>query len=213
MSATAPVVSPIFFSPVSHFPIQMPSIVMNEKTLHSETVFNGLIFDLERHEVELDDGTLSQRDVVRHGGAVGVLARKSDGTHLFVRQYRKAIEQVTLEIVAGTLEAGEDPELCAHRELQEETGYTARTLEYLGTVHPSPGFLSEEIRIYFAEVEDEAGPQSLDEDERVEPVIMSTADFDSEIAAGRIKDSKTLSAWLFYRMKIDPWVGSSKVTG
>ena len=110
---------------------------MLEKTISSEVIFKGLIYDIERIAVELDDGTRSNRDILRHPGAVGVIARKpEDGRFAFVRQYRKAIEQVTLECVAGTLEPGEDPKICAARELAEETGYQAGELIHLGRLCP-----------------------------------------------------------------------------
>ena len=174
---------------------------MLEKTVKSETMFKGLIFDVERIDIEMPDGRLSRRDVIRHAGAVGVIARKPDeGKFVFVRQYRKAIEQVTLECVAGTLEPNENPMVCAARELAEETGYESGELIRLGQCCPSPGYLDEKIELYYTEIVG-VGHGEQDEDENCEPVELTAAEIDAAIDAGDIVDSKTLSAWLLYRRK------------
>lgn len=97
-----------------------------EKPLTEETTWTGRIFSISRLNVELPDGREAVRDVVRHCGAVAVVALTDDGRICLVRQYRTAIDRVTVEIPAGKLDPGEDPLDCAHRELLEETGYTAR---------------------------------------------------------------------------------------
>jgi ADP-ribose pyrophosphatase len=175
---------------------------MLEKTVKSEIAYKGLIFDVERIDIELDDGTASKRDVIRHNGAVGVVARKPDGNFVFVKQYRKAIEQITLECVAGTLEKGEDPVVCAERELAEETGYQAGELIHLGRVCPSPGYLDEKIEIFYTEITGTVQAEQ-DEDEHCEPIELSWQEIESAIDSGEIIDSKTLAAWLMFLRKID----------
>ena len=166
-------------------------------------IFDGRIFTVERHEVRLPDGGESIRDIIRHPGAVGVVARKPNGRFVFVRQYRKAIEAVTLECVAGTLDPDESPEICARRELEEETGYRAANLEHIGRVHPSPGYIEERIELYFAEIDPEPGTPHSDEDENVEPVELTADEITTAICNGEITDSKTVAAWLLYEKKID----------
>ena len=171
---------------------------MNERTLSQETLFDGRIFRVERHQVELPDGQVSVRDVIRHPGAVGVVARTPGGRFVMVRQYRKAIEALTTEIVAGTLDPDETPETCARRELEEETGRRARSMEFLGVIHPSPGYVEERIHLFFAELEPDLGDTGLDEDEFVEAFECGADEIRAMILDGRITDSKTVAAWWFF---------------
>ena len=173
---------------------------MNEETIASKTVFEGRIFNLERVHIRLPDGRTSYRDVIRHPGAVALVVRhQATGEYLFIRQYRKAAEQQFVEIVAGTLEAGEDIALCAERELLEEGGFAPVVLEHFGALYPSPGYLSERIELFYAEVTGEPDPLALDEDEQLEPFWQSAEAFEVDVAEGRILDAKTLGAWLRFR--------------
>jgi ADP-ribose pyrophosphatase len=174
---------------------------MIEKTLNSEIVFDGLIFDVERLEIGREDGSRSARDVIRHHGAVALVTRKPDGQYVFVRQYRKAVEQMMLEIVAGTLEKGEDPVDCAKRELLEETGYIADEITHLGAIYPSPGYVDEKIDLYFAPVTGE-GLGVPDADERLEPLEMNHAEVEAAITEGTFTDAKSLAAWMLYCRKV-----------
>ena len=161
-----------------------------------------LVLRVESVEVELDSGVRSVREIVRHPGAAVVLAQLDDGRFVFVRQYRKAIEQATLEVVAGTLHPGEDPAACAHRELREESGYTARELIKLGVVLPAPGYTTERLHTYFARLDGKQGDLQTDHDEQVQVVYLTAADVERKLAAGEIEDAKTLSAWLLYKTRI-----------
>lgn len=173
---------------------------MEEKTLSKWDIWTGRIFHLERHEVSLPDGQTSVRDIIRHPGAVGVVARTPEGKFLMVRQYRKAIEEITVEIVAGGLDhPDEDPEACARRELLEETGRRARSMQHLGRIYPTPGYVDEKIELYFAELEPTSTEASPDEDEFVEAFECSEDEVERMIEANEIIDSKTLSAWLLFR--------------
>lgn len=175
---------------------------MNEETISKETLIEGLIFNLERHVVSLPNGATSKRDVIRHPGAIGVVAQTPSGDFLMVRQYRKAIEQITVEVVAGTLDPGEESLVTAHRELREETGRIAKTMVPIGTIHPSPGYIEERIDLFFAELSDEIDETSMDDDEFVEAFECSADEVRRMLLDGEITDSKTVSAWWFYENRI-----------
>lgn len=171
---------------------------MYERTTETERVFSGRVLGLELLDVELDNGSSSRREIVRHNGAIGAVCRMSDGRFLFVRQFRKAIEDYCFEIVAGTLEPGEDVRDCALREIREETGYGVRDLVRLGKIVPAPGYSDEYIHIFYAELEPDGGGQSLDDGEHVYLLPLARAQFEKMIAAGEVTDSKTLAAWLLF---------------
>jgi len=110
------------------------------------------------------------------------------------------MERICFEVVAGNCDPGEPEEVSAARELQEETGYAAISLELLGPVYPSVGYCTERIDVYFAEIE-EKGSTSFDEDEKIESVILTEAEMDEMIRTGQIADAKTLAAWMLYKAK------------
>lgn len=172
---------------------------LTETSLHSERLFDGIVFNVDRIDVRLADRTESRRDIVRHAGGVGVLARTPRGTFLLVRQYRKAVEEHVLEIVAGMREPGEDAAVTGRRELTEETGYTAISMTSLGRSYASPGYTDEIVHLFFAETSEDSGDPRLDHDERLELVEMSEAEVQAAVDAGGIVDSKTLVAWYRYR--------------
>lgn len=161
-------------------------------------MFEGRLISLETQDIELEDGTRSYREIVRHPGAVAILAQRPDGRFLFVTQYRKAVEKEMLEMVAGTLEPGEEEEPAARRELLEETGYAAKRLTRLGTLFPSPGYVDERIAIFLADTEDQAGAMTPDEDERIELVPLTRKEITEAIFRNDITDAKTLGTWAMF---------------
>lgn len=182
--------------------LQRVSSDMKEKTLTKRTAFDGRVLHLEVHDIELEDGSRSIREIIRHPGAVGLVVRHTDGRYLFVRQFRKAVEDYRLEIVAGIREAGEPAMEAAERELREETGYSAPDLTPLGALNASPGYTSEHIELFYAEVTGEPDELMMDPDERVETVALTESDVLERIRSGRILDSKTLAAWLLYEKRM-----------
>ncbi len=170
-----------------------------EKTLTSKFVFEGKIVRLEIQDVELEDGRTAYRELVRHKGAIGVLARTPEGRFLFVRQFRKPVEALMTEVVAGILEAGEEPEDAARRELREETGRTALRLVHLGTLFASPGYVDERIEAYYADVGGDVEALDPDEDERIDVLSFTMDEVERMIASNELRDAKTLAMWAMYR--------------
>ncbi len=172
-----------------------------EKTLRRRIVFSGRILTLELLQVELASGVRSRREIIRHPGAVVVLARLPDGRFVLVRQFRKALERVLVEAVAGTLEPGERPASAARRELLEETGYRATRLVRLGRLAAAPGYCDEELYAYYADLDQMPQTPATDADEATQVVRLSPAAFEHAIRSGRICDAKTLAVSLLWRMR------------
>lgn len=171
-----------------------------EKTLKCERKYTGKIINVDLIDIELPDGRRSKREVVRHGAAVGILARRPDGKFVFVKQYRKAAEEALIEVIAGGLEPGEEPIEGAKRETAEETGYEVTSIKFLTTIICTPGYCEERIHLYFAELSEAAHAQDQDPDENVYPVILSESEVEEAIRKGEIFDSKTLAAWACYKL-------------
>lgn len=171
-----------------------------EKTIESKEVYKGKIFTLKKDVVELPGGKTTQRDVVSHHGGVGVIAMTSDGKIPMVRQYRKGIEMVSLEIPAGKLEKDEDPLECGIRELREETGFSAKDFSFITKIAPTPAYCSEIIYIYEAKelVEKE---QKLDEDEFLNVEYYTLDQLYNMILSGEIIDAKTIVAVMYLYKK------------
>ena len=121
-----------------------------EKTVDEKHVYKGNIINVDVLTVTLPNGKTATRDIVRHPGAAAVIPLNEKGEIYMVRQFRKPLDAVSLEIPAGKLDRGEDPAVCAARELKEETGLTADKLTYLVSVHSTPGFSDEVLHLYAA---------------------------------------------------------------
>lgn len=168
---------------------------LTERTLKSETVFDGRIIHVRRDEIELPDGKHSFREVVDHHGGVCVLALDERNDVLMVKQFRYPYKEVVAEIPAGKLEKGEDPEAAAHRELREETGAVSSDLRSLGEIYPSPGYCGEIIRMYLAR-DLSFGEAQLDEGEFLDVERVPFADLVEQVLEGEIRDAKTVAAVL-----------------
>lgn len=174
---------------------------LTETTLSTERLFDGIVFNVDRLGVRLGDGSESRRDLVRHAGGVGVLARRPDGRFLLVRQYRKAVEREVVEIVAGLREPGEAPEETARRELAEETGAQAGEMHFLGICLASPGYTDEVDHLYFTETTGETAEGKLDADERVRVEVWNAEDLEAAVERNELQDGKTVVAWCLARQK------------
>jgi ADP-ribose pyrophosphatase len=155
---------------------------------------------LEVDRVRLPGGAESVREVVRHRGAAVILPVLDDGGLVLVRQFRYPVGEELLELPAGTLENGEDPLECAARELAEETGYRAGSVSELGRFYAAPGYTDEELVVVLATElvpGDDAAP---DPDEIIDTVTVRPSELLRLIAAGEIRDSKTLATILLARL-------------
>ncbi len=172
---------------------------MRERVLASRVVFEGEVLRLRVDEVEAADGHRSTREVIEHGGAVGVVC-VHDGDIWLVRQYRHATEEVLLEIPAGKLSPGEDPAACAARELVEEVGLRPRHLEHLATYYTTPGFTNERFFLYFTD-DVEPNPGSTDAGEVIEIERRPVSRARELLSSGEIADAKTLLGLAFLTLR------------
>lgn len=120
------------------------------KVLHSEKKYSGKVFDLIVDEIEYPSGNKSVREVASHPGGAVVVPLLADNRVVLVRQFRYPIQKSVYELPAGKLNPAEDPAVCAQRELEEETGYTAGKLKALGAIYTTPGFCNERLHLYLA---------------------------------------------------------------
>ena len=166
-----------------------------EEAVASEEIYSGKIVHLYRDTVRLPNGSRAIREVMRHPGAAAVVPLTQEENVILVRQYRYPFARVMLEIPAGKLDAGEDPLVCAKRELLEETGLDARELVSLGVYYPSVAVMDEVIHLYLARDFTE-GETNLDEDEFLHVEQRPLKDVVEQVMRGEIPDGKTQTAIL-----------------
>ena len=174
---------------------------MDAERLGTERVYDGKIIGVDRDRVRLPNGRETSLEVVRHPGAAAVVPLLDDGRVVLVRQYRWAAQGFLLEVPAGKLDAGEGPESCAGRELEEETGYRAGRLERLGEIWTTPGFTDEVIHLFLAR-ELTAGRQDLDQDEVLEEHPLGWDEIERGMIEGTINDAKTLCGLFLARDRL-----------
>lgn len=168
--------------------------IYEEKTIDCVQTIKGRAFNYEKLKVRLPNGHVSQRDIIRHSGASAVLAIDKGNDIYLVRQYRKALEMETLEIPAGKIDAGEKPEECAVRELEEEIGMKAQNgLTFMTRIASAVGFSDEIIYIYLADDID-VSKQNLDDDEFLNVERYQLDEVVALINNGTIIDAKTIIA-------------------
>lgn len=174
---------------------------LDEKILASEPIYEGKLIDLHRVTVQLPDGEQAWREVIKHPGAVAIVPLLDGDRVMLVRQFRTAARTVTLEIPAGTLEPGEDPEPAAVRELQEEIGYRPGRLERLGGEYTAPGYTDEIIHIYVATG---LTPSRMDGDldEFIDTVTLPFDEALAMVERGEIEDGKTLIGLLWVARRL-----------
>lgn len=157
--------------------------------------FRGRVVDLRVDRIRLANGHETELEIIQHPGAAAVVALDGKGQVLLVRQYRYATGEWLLEVPAGKLDGGEEPESCAARELVEETGQAAANLASLGWIWTTPGFTNEKIWLYLAR-DLTAAEQALEPDEMLEVERLPLAVAVEQAASGEIRDSKSVIALL-----------------
>jgi ADP-ribose pyrophosphatase len=156
-----------------------------------KNIYTGKVITLNIDSVTLPNGLSIDLEMVRHPGAAAVVPLKDHGTVVLIRQFRHAAGGFIYEIPAGKLHPGEDPQVCAMRELEEEIGYKAGQLKLLSSIFTAPGFTDEVIHIYEATALTK-GRQHLDRDEVLEVIEVSLEEAIRMIRAGTIRDAKTI---------------------
>ncbi len=167
------------------------------RLIEKQVLYTGKKINLEVHHLEDAAGKRTQREVVVHPGAVVILPFFDDKTILLIRNKRYAIQQILLELPAGTLEHGESPMNCAGRELQEETGYLATRMKPIANFYSSPGILTEKMYAFAAFGLKKSNPV-LEEGEEIEVFSVEFTEAVSMIQDGQIQDGKTIATLLFY---------------
>ncbi|UHA76209.1 NUDIX hydrolase [Paenibacillus sp. 481] len=173
--------------------------LFEEVTTETKSIYNGKIISLQLDTVTLPNGSTATREIVRHPGAVAVLAIVNNKM-IVVEQYRKALGKSQVEIPAGKLDPNEQPEHAALRELEEETGLKASHLTRIGSFYTSPGFADEIIHLYAAE-DLEQGEMNTDEDEFLEVSALTIEEAYEAMRQGRISDAKTISALYAWHLR------------
>ena len=165
------------------------------RLLSHRRIYQGKVLALDLEEVEEPGGVRAQREVVRHRGSVAVLAVDDQGRVVLVRQYRHPVEQRVWELPAGRLDAGEEPEQAACRELEEEVGLKPQNLEKVGFFYTTPGFCDEAMHL-FRTSDLTPVPPRPQEDERLEIRWFTSQEIRGMMDTGDIREGKTLVALL-----------------
>jgi ADP-ribose pyrophosphatase len=174
---------------------------MPRQLLDSQKIFTGAVFAVARDRLREDSGQEIIREVVQHPGGAGGVPIFTDGRIALVRQYRHPAKREMLEIPAGKIDAGESPEICAAREIEEELGVRVGQIEKLAEFYSTPGFCEEKLFVYLA-TKLEPAQQKLDHDEAVEIVYLSLEEAWQLVEQGEIEDAKTIIALMLTRQKL-----------
>ena len=169
---------------------------LKESKLSSEAIFQGRLLDVRKDDVELPNGEISTREWINHPGAVCCVPILPDGKIALIRQYRYPVQEEMIELPAGKLDSGEEPETCAVRELEEEIGYYPGKLTFLTHIHPAIGFANEKMWLYLAE-DLEKTDSKLDEDEFLELIPTYLSEAVQMVWDRKISDVKTIIGLLW----------------
>jgi ADP-ribose pyrophosphatase len=174
---------------------------MNFKVIKSETVFHGKVFDVRVDEIEYNEtGNKNFRQVAVHPGGAVIVPVTDKGKIILITQYRYPQDEVVLELPAGKLEEGEDPLICAARELSEETGCNAKEIKKLGKIFTTPGFCSEVLHIYLAKGLISGNHAREEGEEDIKLIELTLDEIDNKIRSGEIVDAKTISGIYMYKL-------------
>lgn len=175
---------------------------LREDTVSSELIFDGKVVKLYKDEARLEDGSVVSRELIKHPGGVCVVPIDQEGNVYLVKQFRYPFQTQLIEIPAGKLEYGEDPEQCGLRELKEEAGAECGRFDYLGKLYPTVAYDSEIIYMYLAR-DLSFGERDLDDDEFLDVFKVPFEKAVEMVMSGEILDSKTQLAILKAKMMIE----------
>ena len=175
---------------------------LREDTVSSELIFDGKVVKLYKDEARLEDGSVVSRELIKHPGGVCVVPIDQEGNVYLVKQFRYPFKTQLIEIPAGKLEYGEDPEQCGLRELKEEAGAECSRFDYLGKLYPTVAYDSEIIYMYLAR-DLSFGERDLDDDEFLDVFKVPFEKAVEMVMSGEILDSKTQLAILKAKMMIE----------
>lgn len=165
---------------------------MNYKLLKSEIRFRGKVFDHQVDEIEYENGNKGIREIAIHPGGAVVVPVKDDGKIILVKQLRYPLQKKLIELPAGKLDKGEDPLVCATRELEEETGYKAKEIKKLGEIYTAPGYCTEILHIYSARELTPGKHNREDGEDGMEILELPLNEIEKMISNGEITDAKTI---------------------
>ena len=168
-----------------------------EKTISSQLIYSGRAIKVRVDTVQTPDGRQTTREIVEHANCVAIVAIDAEDNVLLVRQFRKPIEKELLEIPAGGIDAGEDPEGAVRRELREETGYLPKRVERLGGFYSAPGYCTEFLNLYLA-TDLVHSPLHAEDTAEIRLVHVPVSQISGLIESGKICDAKSIAGLLSY---------------
>ncbi|MFQ5996461.1 MAG: NUDIX hydrolase [Dehalococcoidales bacterium] len=168
-----------------------------EKTLSSQLIYDGRAVKLRVDTIQMANGRQTTREIVEHSDCIAIIAVDADNNALLVKQFRKPVEKELLEIPAGGIDHGEEPEASVRRELREETGYLPQKVERLGGFYSAPGYCSEYLHLYLAT---DLTPSRLfaEDTEEISLVRVPMTQIPDLITSGKICDAKSIAGLLIY---------------
>ena len=178
---------------------------MSFELLKSEILLKGRAFTIRRDYLKTPDNRETKFDIIEHGGSVVIIPVDENGNVLLVRQYRHAASMDLLELPAGTLDDGEPPEVCAAREIREETGMAAGKFVELGSFYLAPGYSTEYMHVFLATDLSE-DPLEADDDEFLSVESVPLAEAIRMAERGEMPDAKSLAALLMARSHLEKWL-------
>ncbi len=173
----------------------------NFELLSREVIYRGKVFDVEIDVIKYNSGNDAIRQVARHPGGAVIVPVLPNGNYIMIRQFRYPLDKVIVEFPAGKLEPGEDPLLCASRELTEETGYSAASVVALGPIATTPGFCDEILYIFLAEGLTPGLHHREEGEEGMEIFEATPDDINRMIISGEFYDSKSITAFTMAQLK------------
>lgn len=172
---------------------------MEEKTLGSRYIYKGKILNLRMDEVEMPNNITAKREIIEHSESVGIVAVDNDYI-LMVNQYRSPLKRSILEIPAGNIDPGENPEEAALREMSEETGFLPQRLDKLGSFYLCPGYSNEKMHCFLA-TDLIPHKKEGDIDENIEVIRVKADDLVRMVESCEIEDVKTVAGILLYNSR------------